>query len=125
MKARQALPVEMGGVGMDPITLILAALAAGTGNTTPAVRDAHAALMAQLRMRFAGRADGEAALAKYEESAQGWEAALRAELAAAGAGEDEGLLAAGQAVMSVADAPGWRAGKYAIGVHGGQERPGR
>lgn len=100
---------------MDPIALILAALAAGAGDTaSPPVRDAHAALMAQLRMRFAGRADGEAALARYEESAPGWEAALAAELAAAGADEDEGLRTEAQAVMSVADAPGWQAGKYTI-----------
>jgi hypothetical protein len=105
---------------MDPIALIMAALAAGAGHTAAApVRDAHAALMAQLRMRLAGRADGEAALARYEESAQGWEAALGAELAAAGADRDKGILTEAEAVMSVADAPGWRAGKYTV------EMPGR
>jgi hypothetical protein len=110
---------------MDPIALILAALVAGAEDMAAApVRDAHAALLAQLRMRLASRADGEAALARYEESAQGWEAALGAELAAAGAAGDEGLLTEAQAVMSVADAPGWRAGKYTVQEHGGQERPG-
>jgi hypothetical protein len=114
----------MGGIGMDPVALILAALAAGAGDTAAApVKDAHAALMAQLRMRLADRADGEAALARYEESAPGWEAALGAELAAAGADTDEGLLAEAQAVMSVADAPGWRAGKYTAQTPGGQARP--
>lgn len=99
---------------MDPIELILAALSAGAGDTSPMVTDAHAALMAQLRMRYADRADGEAALARYEESAPGWEAALGAELTAADADGDEGLLTAAQAVMSVADAPGWQAGKYTV-----------
>lgn len=109
---------------MDPIALILAALAAAAGDTAAApVRDAHAALMAQLRMRLAGQAGGEAALASYERSAQGWEATLGAELAAAGADRDKGLLTEAQAVMSVADAPGWRAGKYTIQLPGGQERP--
>ena len=79
---------------MDRTALILAALAARAGDTAPEVRDAQAALMAQLRMRFAGRANGEAALASYEESAPGWEAALGAELAAAGADGDEGPLVA-------------------------------
>jgi hypothetical protein len=74
--------------------------------------------MAQLRMRLAGRSDGEAALARYEESAQGWEAALGAELAAAGADRDEGILTEAEAVMSVADAPGWRAGKYTVQMPG-------
>jgi hypothetical protein len=46
---------------MHPIALILAALAAGAEDTAEApVRDAHAALMAQLRMRLADCADGEA-----------------------------------------------------------------
>jgi hypothetical protein len=110
---------------MDPIALILAALAAGAEDTTAApVRDAHAGLVAQLRMRLAGHADGEAALASYERSAQGWEAALGAQLAAAGADGDEGLLTTAEAVMSVADAPGWRAGKYTVHGPGGQGRPG-
>ena len=109
---------------MEPIALILAAVTAGAEDAAAPVRDAHAALMAQLRMRFAGRAAGEAALARYEESEPGWEAALGAELAASGADADEGLLAEAQAVMSVADAPGWRAGKYSIQGHGGQDRPG-
>lgn len=110
---------------MDPIELILAALATGAEDTAAApVRDAHAALMAQLRMRLTGRADGEIAMARYQESAPGWQAALEAELAAAGAEEDEGLLTEAQAVMSVADAPGWRAGKYTVQRPDGQERPG-
>jgi hypothetical protein len=44
---------------------------------------------------------------------------LGAELAAAGADRDEGILTEAEAVMSVADAPGWRAGKYTV------EMPGR
>lgn len=108
---------------MDPIELICTALAVGAEDAAEEpVRDAHAALLAQLRMLLAGRTEGEAALAGYEESPQRGEAALRAELAAAGAGADEGLLTSARAVLSVADPPGWRAGKYA--AHGGQGRPG-
>jgi hypothetical protein len=110
---------------MNPIALILTALTAGAKDTADAaVRDAHAALMAQLTMRLAGRADGEAALAGYAESPQRCEAALRAELAAVGADADQGLLTSARAVMSVADAPGWRAGKYTVEVPGGRGRPG-
>jgi hypothetical protein len=110
---------------MEPIALILAALTAGAGDTADAaVRDSHAALMAQLRMLLAGRTDGEAALAGYEGSPDRWEAALGAELAAAGADRDEGVLTSARAVMSVADAAGWRAGKYAVQVDHGHGRPG-
>ena len=110
---------------MDSIALILTALMAGVGDPAEAaVRDAHKALMAQLRMLLAARADGEAALAGYVESPSRWEAALRSELAASGADKDEGLLTSARAIMSVADAPGWRMGKYTVQVDGGQRRPG-
>jgi len=97
---------------MDRTALILAALAARAGDTAPEVRDAQAALMAQLRMRFAGRAKGEAALASYEESAPGWEAALGRSWLRPVLTEMRARW--WQTVMSVADAPGWRAGKYTI-----------
>jgi hypothetical protein len=53
--------------------------------------------------------DAELLLARYEESPQPGEGQLAAELAEAGADVDEGLLTAAQAVMSIADEPGWRA----------------
>lgn len=109
---------------MDPVTLILTALAAGATATaaetaSAPVKDAHAGLKAQLRTRLAGREKGERALARYATAPQAWEGRLTAELAAVDAGRDEGVVTAAQAVMSVADAPGWRAGKYTIEVHGG------
>lgn len=116
---------EAHSAGMDPGVLILAALRAGAGDAAEAaVRDAHAALTAQLRMLLAGRAHGDAALAGYLESPHRWEDALRAELAAAGADKDEGLLTSARAVMSVADAQGWQMGKYTVQVTGGQQASG-
>lgn len=109
---------------MDPVMLILTALAAGAAATagdtaSGPVQDAYAGLAAQLRTRLAGREDGEQLLARYERAPQAWQGQLAAELAAAGAGSDEGLVTAAQAVMSVADAPGWRAGKYTTEADGG------
>lgn len=109
---------------MDPVTLILTALAAGAAATvgdtaSGPVQDAYAGLMAQLRTRLADRQDGERLLARYHEAPQALQGQLAAELAAAGAGRDEGLVTAAQAVMSVADAPGWRAGKYTTEAGGG------
>jgi hypothetical protein len=105
--------------GMAPDELILAALRAGAGDTAEAaVRDAHAALTEQLRMLLAGRAHGEAALTGYVASPRKWGDALRTELAAAGAAQDEGLLTSARAVMSVADAQGWQMGKYTVEADG-------
>jgi hypothetical protein len=97
---------------MDPVTLILTALTAGAKDTASSpVKDAYAGLMAELKTRLAGR-DGERVLARYQENPQTWESQLAAELTAAGADRDEGLVTSAQALMSVADEPGWRAGKY-------------
>ena len=46
--------------------------------------------------------------------------ALAAELTAVGAGGDPDLVAAAQALMSLVDAAGSRAGKYAVDVQGSQ-----
>jgi len=110
---------------MDPVTLILNALVAGVAagakdTASMAISDAYAGLKAKLKTLLANRKDGQLVLARYEESPQTWEVPLSAELAAAGADEDEGLVRAAQAVLSVADEPGWRAGKYTIQVSGGQ-----
>jgi hypothetical protein len=45
---------------------------------------------------------------------------LAAELTAAGADTDAGLLAAAQALLNLADAVGSRVGQYTVHVHGGQ-----
>ena len=57
--------------GLDPITLIVTALAAGaalgvTDAASSAVKDAYAGLKALVRKRFAGRPDAELVLAKHE-----------------------------------------------------------
>jgi hypothetical protein len=113
---------------MDPVTLILTALAAGAAARADdteswPVKDAYAGLTGQLRTRLAGREDGELMLARYEQAPQEWQGQLAAELAAAGADQDDGLVTAAQAVMSVADAPGWRAGRYSVQARRGQDVP--
>jgi hypothetical protein len=110
---------------MDPVTLILTALAAGAAagakdTASTAVKDAYAGLKAKIKTLLSRRKDGELVLARYEESPRTWEAPLASELAAAGADKDEGLVTAAQAVLSMADEPGWRAGKYTVQIHGGQ-----
>jgi RIP homotypic interaction motif len=110
---------------MDPITLIVTALAAGavsgiTDSASSAVKDAYVKLTALVRKRLAGRPDAELVLARHEQAPQTWQAPLAAELGDAGADRDTGLVAAAQALLSLVDAAGASAGKYAVDVRGAQ-----
>jgi hypothetical protein len=110
---------------MDPVTMIVTALAAGaalgvTDSASSAVRDAYAGLKALVRKRLGVRPGGELVLAGHEEAPGTWQAPLRAELAEAGADGDTGLVAAAQALMTLLDEAGARAGKYTVDVRGAQ-----
>lgn len=110
---------------MDPITLIVAALAAGAASgvkdaASSAVRDAYAGLRALVKKRLAGRADAELILARYERAPETWRAPLETELGEAGADRDSSLLAAAQALMGLLDNAGSRAGKYNVDARGSQ-----
>ena len=106
---------------MDPVTLIVTALAAGAASAlqdgaSAAVKDAYARLKALVKKRFAGRPKGELVLAEHEAAPQTWQAPLAAELSAAGAEGDADLVAAAQALMSLVDEAGSRSGKYVVTV---------
>jgi hypothetical protein len=108
---------------MDPVTLIVTALAAGAAlglkdTASSAVKDAYNGLKALVRKRLAGRQDAELVLARYEEAPQTWQTPLTAELDQAGAGRDDDLVAAAQALMTLVDEAGAHAGKYAVDVRG-------
>ena len=83
---------------MNPITLIVTALAAGaasgvTDTASSAVKDAYAKLRALAGKRLAGQPDGEVVLAEHEIAPGMWQAPLTAELGEAGADQDPGLVA--------------------------------
>lgn len=110
---------------MDPVTLIMTALAAGAASAlqdgaAQAVKDAYARLRGLVRERFAGCPKGELVLAEHEAAPQTWEAPLAAELSAAGAAGDASLLAAAQALLSLVDEAGARSGKYVVTVQDSQ-----
>jgi hypothetical protein len=113
------------GERMDPVTLIVTALAAGAASAlqdgaSSAVKDAYARVKALVMRRFANRPKGELVLAEHEAAPQVWEAPLAAELSAAGAGGDADLVAAAQALMGLVDQAGSRSGKYVVAVRGSQ-----
>jgi hypothetical protein len=106
---------------MDPITLILTALAAGAAlgvkdTASTAVLDAYNGLKALVRRRLAGRPDGEVALKRYGTAPTTWHDPLAEELAAANAAGDAQLVAAAKALLRLVDAAGDQAGKYNVTV---------
>jgi hypothetical protein len=110
---------------MDPITLIVTALAAGAvsgvmDSASSAVKDAYASLKALVRKRLAGRPDAELVLARHEQAPETWQAPLAAVLDDAGAGRDADVVAAAQALLRLVDAAGAAAGKYTVDVRGAQ-----
>jgi hypothetical protein len=110
---------------MDPVTLIVTALAAGAATAlqdgvSSAVKDAYARLTALVKKRFAGHPGRELVLARHEQAPQVWDKPLAEELTATGAADDRDLTAAAQALMQLVDAAGSAAGKYQVVVHGSQ-----
>ncbi len=113
------------GWGMDPITLIVTALAAGAAlgvkdTASSAVRDAYASLKALVQKRFAGRPAGELVLAEHESAPGTWDKPLAAQLGEVGADRDADVVAAAQELMRLVDEAGSRAGKYTVDVRGAQ-----
>jgi hypothetical protein len=110
---------------MDPVTLIVTALAAGAASalqdsTSAAVKDAYARVKTLVIKRLAGRSAGELVVAQHEAAPGVWEAPLVAELSAAGADGDAELAAAAQALMSLIDGAGSQGGKYAVTIGNSQ-----
>ena len=110
---------------MDPITLIVTALATGASagglevlkdDVRDAVKAAYVKLRRLAQIRFAGRPDGEMALERHEAAPQKWESVLTGELTEAGAASDADLVAAATALMELVDGAGARAGKYNVTV---------
>jgi len=109
---------------MDPITLIVTALAAGAAlglqdTASAMVKDAYAGLKALVRRRLGGDQSAELVLSRHEQAPETWQAPLMAELARAGADGDGDLIAAAKALLDLVGEAG-RAGKYTVDVRGAQ-----
>ena len=110
---------------MDPISLIIAALAAGAmagvkDTASRAVTDAYTGLKALLRHRFAGNRPAAAALEQAEQQPGSDQAPLAEYLRAAGADHDEELIRTARALLEHADPAGSAAGKYNVRITGGK-----
>jgi hypothetical protein len=110
---------------MDPITLIVTALAAGAAlgvsdTASAMVTDAYAGLKALVKKRLGGGPGAELVLARHEQAPETWQAPLMAELAETGADGDRDLIAAAQALLDLAGEAEGRAAKYTADVRGAQ-----
>jgi hypothetical protein len=113
---------------VDPVSLIVAALAAGAvagaqNTATEAVRDAYTGLKDLVRRRLSGRKSGEAALARHEQNPDDAGGVLGAELVAVRAGDDAAILEGARRLMALLDPTGFRAGKfgtYEVDLRGAQ-----
>jgi hypothetical protein len=91
---------------MDPISLIVAALAAGAiagAQTTAAgaVGDAYSALRRLVGKRMTQRPGGELVVERHSERPDEWRGALESELAVAGADRDSELVNAARRFMEL------------------------
>jgi RIP homotypic interaction motif len=110
---------------MDPVTLIVTALAAGSsaGAISALQDDVKATVMAACaklrglaRKRVAGQPGAELVLAEHEADPETWAAPLAQKLTEAGAADDANLVAAARGLMELVDAAGAAAGKYNVTI---------
>jgi hypothetical protein len=104
---------------MDPVILIVTALGAGAKaaaqpTALTAVVKAYASLTALVARQLTGRHAGQLVLARHADGHGAWEAPLAAELTAAGAAHNTGLITAAQALMGLVDTAGATAGAYTV-----------
>lgn len=109
---------------MDPIMMILAALAIGAAHGTEhvgsqAIKDGYSTLKGALSRKFAGDRQAEQELVLYEERPSAPAIPLAEKLKARGANEDAEILNAAAAVLKAAEAAGIGT-KYNINVSGGK-----
>lgn len=111
---------------MDPVTLIVAALAAGAAAAAKdvggeAVKSAYSGLKALITKKFGARADVVTAVASIEQKPDSGNrrGVLQEELEAAGAGKDEELLEQVQALLALLEKNGAQTGVSYIATNTG------
>lgn len=110
---------------MDPITLIVAALAAGAINgaldglmdeAKEAAKAAYGKVVNLVKRRFQGNVKAEGILEDHHEDPHAYQTALAKKLTEAGAADDTELIAAAQALMDLVDPAGAKTGKYNVTI---------
>jgi hypothetical protein len=110
---------------MDPISLIVAALAAGASAAVKdtagqAVKDAYSGLKALVKRRLGSSEMAQEVVERHEQSPEVWEKPLEEELGKAGLADDEEVIRLAQELMAKQDPSGAAAGKYNVTISGGK-----
>ena len=104
---------------MDPISLIIAALVAGTtkaaGDVAP---DAYNGLKALIKRKFTGEPTAEMVLEEHETDPETYEAPLKKKLTEAGADKDREIVKAAQELLKQLRPEDSAAGKFNLKVTG-------
>ncbi|MFD1210742.1 hypothetical protein ACFQ36_01635 [Arthrobacter sp. GCM10027362] len=106
---------------MDPVTLIVAALAAGAARSAEGVaeqslKDAYAGLKNLVKKFFKDRPAAEMVLEEHGTDPATYQAPLEKQVRESGAAQDAQVLEAAKKLLAVADPEGTRAGVYNIGT---------
>lgn len=107
---------------MDPVSLVVAALAAGVSrglgdNATSAVKDAYASLRTVLSRKF-GSDKAEQVVEEHAEDPETYDKPVAKVIRESGAADDEQVLAAARRLLELTDPAGAVAGKYTIHAEG-------
>jgi hypothetical protein len=110
---------------MEPVSLILTALAAGAAaaakdTASQAIKDSYNGLKSLIQKRFADQPKAELALSEYEQDAETWEKPLQKSLAEAGADKDEELIRHAQQVLKLVNPQQASQGKYNVQIGEGK-----
>ena len=98
---------------MDPITLILTALVAGTAKAAgDAVPDAYKGLKALIQKKIAGKPAAEMVLAEHEKAPETYAAPLKKNLIEAGVDQDAEIIKLAQELLKQEKPEESAAGKY-------------
>ncbi len=106
---------------MDPVSMVLAALAAGAtvaakDTTSQAIKDAYSGLKSLLQQRFAKKPQAEMALAEYEKDKDTWKKPLQKSLIEAGIDRDEAITHQAQQVLKLINPQQAAQGKYIVQI---------
>ena len=110
---------------MDPITLIVTAIIAGTAAAAQetvgtAIKDAYNGLKALIQKRFEGKPAAQTALVESEKKPEVWKAPLTDALQETQADKDEAILKAAQRLLELVRPEESKAGKYIITIGSAQ-----
>ncbi|NJL91287.1 MAG: hypothetical protein HC916_17010 [Coleofasciculaceae cyanobacterium SM2_1_6] len=108
---------------MDPISVVIAALAAGAIAATKetagtAVKDAYQGLKGLIKKKFAGETKAEMVLEEHATDPETYEAPLKKKLAEAGIDRDEEIIQAAQELLKQENPEESAAGKYNVVFQG-------